>query len=98
MNVTTGCSARGEPSFLGCAELLLNFISTSRRICPGVVVAEREIWLTISRMLWAFNMYEIPGEPIDLNEYDGLSGRSPVPFRIRLEPRHPNVAKVLGME
>ncbi|KAH8112765.1 cytochrome P450 [Phellopilus nigrolimitatus] len=24
-----------------------------RRICPGMIVAEREIWLTISRMLWA---------------------------------------------
>ncbi|KGO75739.1 Cytochrome P450, E-class, group I [Penicillium italicum] len=70
-----------------------------RRICPGMLVAEREIWLTISRMLWAFDMYEIPGEPIDLKEYDGLSGRSPVPFRIGLKPRHENVANVLeGIE
>ncbi|CAG8891773.1 unnamed protein product [Penicillium egyptiacum] len=69
--------------------------SFSRRVCPGMIVAEREIWLTISRMLWAFDMYEIPGEPIDLKEYDGLSGRSPVPFRIGLKPRHDNVAKLL---
>ncbi|KAF3401654.1 3-hydroxyphenylacetate 6-hydroxylase [Penicillium rolfsii] len=70
-----------------------------RRICPGMLVAEREIWLTISRMLWAFDMHEIPGEPIDLKEYDGLSGRSPVPFRIGLKPRHENVAKLLeGIE
>ncbi|CCM06720.1 uncharacterized protein FIBRA_09014 [Fibroporia radiculosa] len=68
-----------------------------RRICPGMIVAEREIWLAISRMLWAFNMIEIPGEPIDLKEYDGLSGRSPVPFRIKLVPRDENVAKVLGL-
>lgn len=73
-----------------------HFSLIRRRICPGMIVAEREIWLTISRMLWAFNMYEVPGEPIDLKEYDGLSGRSPMPFRIRLEPRHANVAKVLG--
>ncbi|CDM34235.1 hypothetical protein DTO013E5_2366 [Penicillium roqueforti] len=66
-----------------------------RRICPGMIVAEREIWLTISRMLWAFDMYEIPGEPVDLKEYDGLSGRSPVPFRIGLKPRHENVTKLL---
>ncbi|KAE8340605.1 hypothetical protein BDV24DRAFT_151747 [Aspergillus arachidicola] len=66
-----------------------------RRICPGMPLAEREIWLTISRMLWAFDMYEIPDEPIDLKEYNGLSGRSPVPFRIGLKPRHENVAKVL---
>ena len=61
-----------------------------------MIVAEREIWLTISRMLWAFDMAEIPGEPIVLKEYDGLSGRSPVPFRIKLTPRHANVAQVLA--
>lgn len=78
---------------------LIFFFFSRRRICPGMIVAEREIWLTISRMLWAFNMHEIPEEPIDLKEYDGLSGRSPVPFRIRLTPRHENVAKVLeGIE
>ncbi|KAJ3890193.1 cytochrome P450 [Lentinula edodes] len=69
-----------------------------RRICPGMIVAEREIWLTISRMLWAFTMESLPDEPIDLKEYDGLSGRSPVPFRINLIPRHDKVAQVLGME
>ncbi|CCM06408.1 uncharacterized protein FIBRA_08669 [Fibroporia radiculosa] len=42
-------------------------------------------------------MVEIPGKPIDLKEYDGLSGRSPVPFHIKLVPRHENVAKVLGL-
>ena len=63
-----------------------------------MIVAEREIWLAISRMLWAFKMEEVPGEPVDLKEYDGLSGRSPVPFRVRLVPRHEGVAKVLGLE
>lgn len=58
-------------------------------------VAEREIWLVIARLLWAFNLEQIPGEPIDLKEYDGLSGRSPVPFRIKVIPRHENVEKVL---
>ena len=46
-------------------------------------------------MLWAFDMREIPGEPIDLREYDGQSGRSPVPFRIRIAPRHDKVVEVL---
>ncbi|KAI8627254.1 cytochrome P450 [Xylariaceae sp. FL1651] len=66
-----------------------------RRICPGMWVAEREIWLVISRMIWAFNMEAVPEHPIDLKEYDGLSGRSPVPFQIYLKPRHENVEKVL---
>jgi len=67
-----------------------------RRICPGMWVAEREVWLSISRMLWAFKMEEIPNEPIDLKEYDGLSGRSPVPFRIKMIPRHEKVAEILA--
>ncbi len=60
-------------------------------------VAEREVFLAIARMLWAFKMDEIPGEAIDLKEYDGLSGRSPVPFRIKITPRHEQVEKVLGL-
>lgn len=39
------------------------------RVCPGIMVAERELFFVISRMLWAFDMREIPGEPIDLKEY-----------------------------
>ncbi|KAK7914535.1 hypothetical protein PG985_012238 [Apiospora marii] len=67
-----------------------------RRICPAISVAERETWLAISRILWAFDMEtETPGVPIDLKEYDGLSGRSPLPFRIRMKPRHENVELVL---
>lgn len=69
-----------------------------RRICPGMIVAEREIWLTISRMLWAFDMVEIPGKPIDLKEYDGMSGRSPVPFEVVLKPRFVGVGEVLEKE
>ncbi|KAG7085967.1 hypothetical protein E1B28_003492 [Marasmius oreades] len=69
-----------------------------RRICPGMWVAEREIFLVIARLLWAFDMKEIPGEPIDLKEYDGLSGRSPVPFRIKMVPRHEKVVEVLDRE
>ncbi|KAF8883317.1 cytochrome P450 [Gymnopilus junonius] len=68
-----------------------------RRICPGMWLAEREVWLAIARMLWAFRLEEVPGEPIDLKSYVGLSGRSPVPFRLKMVPRHENVAKVLGV-
>ena len=60
-------------------------------------VAEREVFLAIARMLWAFKMDEIPGEPVDLKEYDGLSGRSPVSFRIKITPRHDQVETVLGL-
>ncbi|KAF5367595.1 hypothetical protein D9757_010646 [Collybiopsis confluens] len=59
-----------------------------RRICPGILTLLPAHFSTvISRLLWAFNMERIPDEPIDLKEYDGLSGRSPVPFRIKMIPR-----------
>ena len=70
----------------------------SRRICPGIPLAEQEIFLAIAGLLWAFNMQQLPNEPIDLTEYDGLSGRSPVPFRIKMTPRHERVAEVLGIK
>ncbi|PPQ84569.1 hypothetical protein CVT25_015769 [Psilocybe cyanescens] len=66
-----------------------------RRICPGLQVAERELWLVCSRLLWSFNFQAIPNEPISLEEYDGLSGRTPKPFRLHLAPRFEGVSKIL---
>ncbi|KIJ41518.1 hypothetical protein M422DRAFT_60430 [Sphaerobolus stellatus SS14] len=66
-----------------------------RRICPGMAVAEREIWLVISRLLWAFNISGVAGEPISLEEYEGNSGRTPLPFRVKLEPRHANLENLM---
>ncbi len=60
-----------------------------------MIVAEREIWLTISRMLWAFDMMQLPDKSIDLKQHDGLSGRSAVPFRMMVTPRHAGVERVL---
>ncbi|KAI0767331.1 hypothetical protein C8Q74DRAFT_1370137 [Fomes fomentarius] len=67
-----------------------------RRICPGLALAEREIFLAVSHLLWAFKIEELPDEPIDLKEYDGLSGRSPVPNRIQLTPRDEHVEAMLS--
>jgi cytochrome P450 len=67
-----------------------------RRICPGIVVAQREIWLAVTKVLWAFDLAEVPGQPVDLNEYDGASGRSPVPFEIVLKPRFRGVGEVMA--
>ncbi|THH32131.1 hypothetical protein EUX98_g2072 [Antrodiella citrinella] len=66
-----------------------------RRICPGMAVAERELWLAISRILWSFTVHEMPNEPISLEEYEGQSGRTPKPFRVRLIPRHDRVHSLL---
>jgi len=66
-----------------------------RRICPGMPVAEKEIFLAVSRLLWAFHIAAVPGKPPCLEEYDGNSGRTPLPFEVNLVPRHDQVGAVL---
>jgi hypothetical protein len=74
------------------------FLRHSRRICPGIHVAERELWLAISRLLWAYEIRSLPDEPISLEEYEGESGRTPLPYRITLTPRHDRVQTLLEAE
>lgn len=69
--------------------------SYRRRICPGMVIAERELWVAISRLLWTFNIYSAPDEHISLEEYEGNSGRTPMPFKIKLSLRHEKVQGIL---
>ena len=83
---------------LAFSPLLVYFVLKSRRVCPGLPVAERELWLAISRLLWSFTIHEIPGEPISLEEYEGLSGRSPLPYRVKLVPRHEHLGSILADE
>jgi hypothetical protein len=78
--------------------LLTWWISASRRVCPAIHVAERELWLAISRLLWAFDIRSLPDEPIPLEEYEGKSGRTPVPYRIMIVPRHDRVQTLLEAE
>lgn len=78
--------------------LLVYLTFRSRRICPGLAVAERELWLAISCLLWSFTIHEIPGEPISLEEYEGSSGRTPLPYRVKLVPRHGHLGSILTDE
>ncbi|KAJ7323006.1 cytochrome P450 [Mycena albidolilacea] len=66
-----------------------------RRICPGFAIAERELWISISSLLWAYNFEVVPEEPICLDEYEGSSGRTPLPFRMKLTLRHDAAEKLL---
>jgi len=72
--------------------------ASRRRICPGMYVAERELWLAVSRILWCFEMRPLPDGPICLDDWEGKNGRTPMPFRVRLEPRHENVASLLSSD
>ncbi len=60
--------------------------------------AERELWLAVSRLLWAFGIRSLPDEPISLKEYEGESGRTPLPYRVMLIPRHDSVQALLEAE
>lgn len=72
--------------------------SSRRRICPGIAVAERVLFLAISRLLWAFTIHELPDAPISLEEYEGTSGRTPKPYNVRLLLRHDRVHAALEAE
>jgi hypothetical protein len=69
-----------------------------RRICPAIHVAERELWLAISRLLWAYDIRSPPDEHISLEGYNGQSSRQPEPYRIALTPRHDRVQALLEEE
>ena len=85
-------------SILGRTPQSTDIFQISRRICPGIHVAERELWLAVSRLLWAFDIRSLPDEPISLKEYEGESGRTPLPYRVMLIPRHDSVQALLEAE
>lgn len=58
-------------------------------------IAERELWMALSRLLWSFRFSEDPRNPISLDEYEGLSGRTPLPYKVKIECRHENVRDIL---
>lgn len=56
-----------------------------RRICPGLHVAERSMFITIARLLWAFNFSHATGGdgkpiPIDRDAVRQRIVATPVPF------------------
>ena len=89
-------------ALLGVIDLLTDHdrhcLRCSRRICPGIHVTERELWLAISRLLWAFEIRSLPDEPISMEEYEGENGRTPQPYRITLKPRHERIGSLLEAE
>lgn len=58
-------------------------------------IAEKEIFLAISRLLWSFKIEPVDGELPCLDEYEGNSGRTPLPYRVRLVPRHDRLHRLL---
>ncbi|KAL0061369.1 hypothetical protein AAF712_011827 [Marasmius tenuissimus] len=67
-----------------------------RRICPGIRLADHEIFLAITRMLWAFRLEESPEQPIDIQQYSNPAKGHPKEIQIKMIVRHDKVVGMLG--
>ncbi|KAJ7583576.1 cytochrome P450 [Mycena floridula] len=66
---------------------------SGRRICPGIAAAERELWMAISGLLWAFKFEPVEGEPLPV--IVGTTGGAPPPMRIRVSARDHHTTAML---
>ena len=74
-----------------------------RRICPGIHVADRSLFLAMSRMLWAFNFEpasDSQGRPVPSTAHDLTQGFvcMPVPFQCHITPRSQSRADMVTQE
>ena len=75
-----------------------------RRVCPGQLVAEQGLFITIARILWGFKISPAIDSktgvemPVDINAYtDGFNSK-PLPFKCRLEPRGEKYVEIMRRE
>ena len=75
-----------------------------RRVCPGQIVAEQGLFITISRILWAFKIspsidpksgQEIP---VDIEAFTSGFNMKPLPFHCRIEPRGTKYVDIMRRE
>lgn len=64
-----------------------------RRLCPGIHLAERNMWRIASKLLWAFEFSE-PINPktgdvehLDPNAYNPGILQAPLPFKVQIKVR-----------
>ena len=74
-----------------------------RRICPGLHVAERSLFLAISRILWAFEIkpkMDAQGNPIlpDSEKYTQGFVCMPEPFQVDITPINAERAEIIKKE
>ncbi|KAF9770795.1 hypothetical protein IL306_011597 [Fusarium sp. DS 682] len=71
-----------------------------RRICPGIHVAERTLFLATARLMWAFNIRKARGPDgleieVDRDEVTQSIAARPVPFRCEITPRSEKHARLI---
>lgn len=76
--------------FLGSEKLPTVGFGFGRRICPGRHLARNSLWISISRLLWAFDTTPASSEeggPPDPTKGTGGLVTKPLPFKARFEVR-----------
>ncbi|CAE6485323.1 unnamed protein product [Rhizoctonia solani] len=60
-----------------------------RRSCPGVQVAEQNMFIALSRLLWAFEFFAPPGSHVNIEQsaFFGETVRHPKEFPLVIKPR-----------
>ncbi|KAF5640801.1 oxidoreductase [Fusarium sp. NRRL 52700] len=71
-----------------------------RRICPGIHVAERTLFLATARLMWAFDIRKARGPDgseieVDRDEVTQSIAARPVPFRCDFAPRSEKHARLI---
>lgn len=75
-----------------------------RRICPGLHLAERNMWRIAAKLLWAFEFSEpvdpVTGQvmPLDPDAYNPGILQAPLPFRVGIKPRSPKHVAIIREE
>lgn len=74
-----------------------------RRLCQGMHIAERSIFLAISRILWGFKIskpLDASGQPItpDIEDLRGGAAVMPAPFKMVMKPRSQAREKLMRKE
>ena len=73
--------------------------SHRRRICPGIHLAEKEIFLAVVQILWAFHVEALYGEQnVQETRERALSDHSILRREIRMVPRIENLGDVLDID
>lgn len=68
-----------------------------RRICVGIHVAERNLFINIAKLVWAFN-FESPGDEVDVTRYSPGFAIAPLPYDCRVSARDSAVNMVVQRE
>ncbi|KAF9231519.1 cytochrome P450 [Melanogaster broomeanus] len=58
-----------------------------RRVCAGLHLANRSIYINAALLLWSFRITERPDAPIDVDSFTDMLLSRPAPFEVEFVPR-----------